>query len=411
MKIGEVMGLFLYIAITKHKDLSKIKEIISETAKVHRDNIEEFQVKEENCQYTEYDSGIGITFHEGIPTPKFLAAFSLKTNLPLLFLYIYDGDYWGYTLYDKGKEIDDFSTMQDYFIRSDNKAESSTEHAARIAECFGVNEEAVKNYLIAWTDELMDNEEAKAYFDDNASYGDCWQMTDFMEKLGFPYYDEDNIEEEPQEEDVNKEMIKRALAERETIQDIAKFVGVSASYPEEKNTEDLPNVLDLDYINAILTPKTHKIFKLTETGHYRQAVIEFTKKISDTPKDANLYILRAYCYRALRNRFEMDRDLESALKYEPDNIKILRLRCPTAATTNRCKRHIENLTKLMELDKEYYEIYLLARAWRYYWTGNMDAACADIMELIRRAGSWHGNWSIDFIYLCEIFGVNLTEFC
>ncbi len=406
------MGLFLHTAITRHKDLSKVREIISEAAEAYKDNIEEFQVKEENCRYTEYNNGITITFHKGIPSPEFLAAFSLKTDSPLLFLYIYVGDYWGYTLYDKGKEIDDFSTMPDYFIRSYDKIQNSAEHAARIAECFGVNKDAIKNYLIAWTDERMYNEEAKAYFDDRTSYGDCWQMTDFMEKLGFPYYDENNVEEEEesQEEDVNKEIIKRALTERETIQNIAEFEVISAPYPEEKSTEDLPNVLDLDYINAILTSKTRKIFKFTETGHYRQAVIEFTKKISETPEDANLYILRAYCYRALRNRLEMDRDLSSALNYDPDNIKILRLRCPSAATTNRYKRHIEDLTRFMELDKEYYEIYLLARAWRYYWTGNMDAACADITELIRRAGSWHGNWSIDFVYLCEIFGINLTEF-
>ena len=232
-------------------------------------------------------------------------------------------------------------------------------------------------------------------------------MTDFMEKLGFPYEEEDEEEdEEPQQENISKEMIKKALAERENIKD-SEFGFVSTSYPEEKNTEELPNVLDLDYINSILNPETRRIFELTETGHYRQAVIEFTKKISENPEDANLYILRAYCYLALRNRMEMDRDLGSALKYDPDNIKILRCRCPVATTKNRCKRHIEDLTRLMELDKEYYEIYLLARAWRYYWTGDTDAACADIAELIRRANSWTENWSRDFVYLCEVLGISL----
>lgn len=404
------MGLFLHIAITKLNDLSKVREMISEAAKVDKDNMEKLQVKEENCQYTEYDSGIEITFNDDIPSLEFLAALSIKTDAPLLFLYIYDEDFWGYTLYDKGEEIDDFSTMPDYFIERDYKTDNSLEHAARIAECFSVSEDAIKNYLIAWTDEMMDKEESRAYSDDIASYGDCWQMTDFMEKLGFPYEEEDEEkEEESQEENIGKEMIKKALAERENIQDTAEFGFISTSYPEEKNTEELPNVLD--YINSILNPETRRIFKLTTTGHYRQAVIEFTKKISENPEDANLYILRAYCYLALRNRMEMDRDLSSALKYDADNIKILRCRCPVAATTNRCKRHIEDLTRLMELDKEYYEIYLLARAWRYYWTGDTDAACADIAELIRRASSWTENWSRDFVYLCETLGISLTKFC
>ncbi|MEY8327820.1 hypothetical protein AALB81_00570 [Lachnospiraceae bacterium 48-33] len=401
------MGLFLHMAITKLNDLSKVREMISEAANANKDNMEKLQVKEENCQYTEYDSGIRIAFNDDIPSPEFLAAFSLKTDSPLLFLYIYDGDFWGYTLYDKGEEIDDFSTMPDYFIKSDNKTENSADHAARIAECFRVSEDAIKNYLIAWTDEMMDNEECRAYSNDISSYGDCWQMTDFMDKLGFPYEEEDEKEdEEPQQENISKEMIKKALAERENIKD-SEFGFVSTSYPEEKNTEELPNVLDLDYINSILNPETRRIFELTTTGHYRQAVIEFTKKISENPEDANLYILRAYCYLALRNRMEMDRDLGSALKYDPDNIKILRCRCPVAATKNRCKRHIEDLTRLMELDKEYYEIYLLARAWRYYWTGDTDAACADIAELIRRANSWTENWSRDFVYLCEVLGISL----
>ena len=95
------MGLFLHMAITKLNDLSKVREMISEAVNANKDNMEKLQVKEENCQYTEYDSGIRIAFNDDIPSPEFLAAFSLKTDSPLLFLYIYDGDFWGYTLYDK----------------------------------------------------------------------------------------------------------------------------------------------------------------------------------------------------------------------------------------------------------------------------------------------------------------------
>lgn len=407
------MGEFIHMALTRQHDLSRMRKMISEAAEEDKDNIEELQVKEENCWCWEHDSGISITFVDDIPSSKFLSVLSSKIDSPLLFLYIYDGDFWGYTLYDMGKEIDDFSTMPDYFIKSNNnKNKSSEEHAALIEQYFGVSKESVKNYLIAWTDELRRNKEA-AYPDDTCFYGNSWQMLDFVEKLGFPCEEEDNIQEPENEneeenknlteEDENKKMVREALSERENFENTAGIIPIRTQFPEEKNTEDLPNALDLDYINSILTPETQEIFRLTEMGKYRQALKEFTQKIKETPENANLYILRAYCYRALGNRMEMDRDLGSALKYEPDNIRILRYRCPVAATTNRCKRHIEDLTRLMELDEENYNVYLFSRAWRYYWVGDKNAACADVAELIRRKAVW----STDLIYLCETLDIEI----
>jgi len=403
------MGEFIETAVTRQHDLSKIKEMISEAAKEHKNTIEELQVKEENCQYVQCDKGINITFNH-IPSEEFLCTLSLKIESPILFLYIYDGDFWGYTLYDKGEEIDDFSTRPDYFIKSSDKAENSREHVSLIAKYFDVDEEKIKNYLIPWTDEMLKEERSMAYPDDTCSYGDSWQMMDFMEKLGFSFEDfeeEDSIGEPEdkifEEENKHKQMIEEALTQREIFEKTAGLIPIRSQFSEEKNTEELPNVLDLDYIQSILKPETQEIFSLTEMGKYRQAVAEFTEKIVENPEDSSLYILRAYCYRALGNRLEMDRDLGRALKYEPDNIKILRYRCPSAATTNRYKRHIEDLTRLMELDKEYYDVYLLSRAWRYYWTGDIDASYIDVTKLIQRGAVW----STDLVYLCDILGIKI----
>lgn len=405
------MGEFIHTALTRQHDLPKIRKMISEAAEENKNTIEELQVKEENCYYTEHDKGICITFKD-IPSEEFLCTLSLKTDSPLLFLYIYDGDFWGYTLYHNGEEIDDFSTMPDYFIKNGNKTRNSQEHVSLIAKYFDVDEDEIKNYLVAWTDEILQEKESGAYPDDMFTYGNCWQMTDFMEKLGFSfedfedeeyYEDENRIEETVEEENKNKQIIEEALTEREIFEKTAGIIPIRAQFPQEKNTEELPNVLDLDYIQSILKPETKAIFGLTEMGKYRQAIAEFTKKIAENPEDSRLYILRAYCYRALRNRLDMDKDLNSALKYDPDNIKILRYRCPVAATTNRYKRHIEDLTRLMELDEEYYNVYLLSRAWRYYWVGDIDAACADIAELIRRGAVW----SRDLVYLCETLGIEI----
>ena len=97
----------------------------------------------------------------------------------------------------------------------------------------------------------------------------------------------------------------------------------------------------------------------------------------------------------------MDRDLSKLLELEPDNVLALRGRCPTAATTARYKRHIEDLTRLIELDPEHRDLYLLDRAYRYHWTGEDAAACADLTEILR-----HGElWTVDLVYLCREFGL------
>ena len=57
-----------------------------------------------------------------------------------------------------------------------------------IAERFRVPEASIDRYLSAWPTGLWDADEPpKAYESDEATQGDCWQMTYFMDKPGYPY--------------------------------------------------------------------------------------------------------------------------------------------------------------------------------------------------------------------------------
>jgi hypothetical protein len=48
-----------------------------------------------------------------------------------------------------------------------------------------VRPDDIANYLVHW--DLDDENPGKAYPDDRCSYNDCWQLLDFMRKLGLPY--------------------------------------------------------------------------------------------------------------------------------------------------------------------------------------------------------------------------------
>lgn len=137
------------------------------------------------CQYIENAKGVSILFNEHcIGYDSLAKAVSGESGKAILLLYIYDGDYWGYWLYDKGEVIDEFNPMPDYFEDiSEEKLQKLKGNADSIANYFQVEKASIEKYLVRWSEETMDQ---KAYEDDEFGYGD-WQMADFMRRLGFPY--------------------------------------------------------------------------------------------------------------------------------------------------------------------------------------------------------------------------------
>ena len=103
----------------------------------------------------------------------------------------------------------------------------------------------------------------------------------------------------------------------------------------------------------------------------------------------------------MSRRPDMDRDLGKALELDPDNIMALRARCPTAATTARYKRHIEELTRLMALDEENRDYYQVSRAYRHHWVGDDESAKADLRDVLSRGKIW----TVDLTYLCQELGI------
>jgi len=147
----------------------------------------------DECQYVESARGVSILINDGCIGHDSLAkAVSKETGKAFLLLYIYDGDYWGYWLYENGNAIDEFNPIPDYFEKaSEKKIQKVKGNAEIIARYFDVEKASIEKYLVRWPEEMIGK---KAYEDDEFEYGD-WQMADFMRKLGYPYEFNEEYEE------------------------------------------------------------------------------------------------------------------------------------------------------------------------------------------------------------------------
>ena len=180
------MGLFLQTAIIPGCEVSQVREAVENVAD-RMDTLDPTQ-----CSYRQLECGSMVLFNEDCCGYEELAIeLSEKLPSPVLLLYIYDDDFWGYYFYEKGKELDQFSPMPDYFEDcSPQEMQRCAGDSALLARYFSVEQGSIENYLRQWTPDMVEQygeDEEKAYPDDEFGQYDCWQMADFMKKLGFPY--------------------------------------------------------------------------------------------------------------------------------------------------------------------------------------------------------------------------------
>ena len=104
------MGVFLQTALFPGCDETVARDAVEAAAKNPV-----FQIDPETCRYAQSYEGTQVLMEGdclGFATlAKTLA--DLSEN-PVMLLYIYDGDFWGYDFYG-GKEEDHFRTRPDYF--------------------------------------------------------------------------------------------------------------------------------------------------------------------------------------------------------------------------------------------------------------------------------------------------------
>lgn len=367
------MGLFLHTVLFPGGDESACQGAIEQAA---GDSAMGIQL--EQCRWHIFNKGPAVLI-EGFCTGYDSLAKALSLNLPcpVMVLYIYDDDFWGYYLWEHGVELDQFATMPNYFEHGSPPDQPG--NAQIVTRCFGQPHE-IDRYLLPWSEDRMDD---TAYDTDNYVVGDCWQMADLMNVLGFDY----NMLDPPKElPDILKTPPLPPGITREMI------IQSSSGHDPASNPEPLPNAItSLAYAIQRAEEFDSEINQLIRDMCCQSAIPLLIAAIQANPDQAAPYILRAFCWNKLEGltsgisrKPDIDRDLTKALEFEPDNVMVLRARCPVTATTNRYKRHIEDLTRLMELDPKHQDQYQIDRAYRYHWIGEHDSARADLQDLLQR---------------------------
>lgn len=178
------MGLFLQAVVALHAGEGAVRAALAEMEK----NGDMGLVASE-CQCRESRKGTAVLCNEACAGYGDLAkGLSEALEQPVLLLYIYDEDFWGYFFYEGGRELDCFQPIPDYFEEvPEEERGRMLGNSGLVSEYFGVEEAEIEGYLTEWTEEKLECYEEKAYADDEFGQCDCWQMADFMRRLGFPY--------------------------------------------------------------------------------------------------------------------------------------------------------------------------------------------------------------------------------
>lgn len=124
-------------------------------------------------------------FTEWDDLSKFL---SLELKKPVFSFHIHDGDLWMFVAFVEGKEVAWFNPIPDYWEEvGDEERQRWSGDAESLALLIeDLEAGAVERYMIPWTEDLIGADQ-KSYSDDKFPIGVDWQLTDFMQRLGFVY--------------------------------------------------------------------------------------------------------------------------------------------------------------------------------------------------------------------------------
>lgn len=331
----------------------------------------DFGLLPERCRCAEACGGTQVLIEgdfESAPLARELAAAALA---PVMMLYICDDDGWGYDFY-AGDEEDHF-----YTIDLDEEQHLAG-NPAMLVKWFPVQDmDRIEPYLIRWSEWDVDKpkEKGTACPGDYFPYGDCWQVTDFAARLGFPWAFDGIDRNGNPPMPVLKEILEQNLPPVQ--KDLA---------PEEQSLlYELPSAFSPDYIRRLLREDGIRefVFEDKTPKEIMDAVNAYRQAAAHAERDSlcqRLAVLGAFCAFWLGEGnpwgFLDNATYEPVcLRYEkPTDIYVLRAR---AAVTDSVKRHRarRDLNRLLELDPEHCAVYLAEikrwEEWEKVWKKQM----------------------------------------
>lgn len=168
---------------------------------------------------------------------------------------------------------------------------------------------------------------------------------------------------------------------------ISRYCSTDRTYVGTE-TEYITALNDISYL---FRKEYAEIFRIMINGEYENMYQACNEAISLEPENGDLYVIRAYAYARRKSAvspiIQLNKDYTEALKYNPNDVMVLRARCGLSSTKKKCReQNIGDVTKLIELDNENREEYLLHRAYFCKWAEWQEQAVQDLEEVISMNG-------------------------
>jgi hypothetical protein len=245
------MGLFLSFSLILNSNKEKILNNLEEYAINNRGKLskEEIEYGDPNfCLLKNFENLCIVTYPEMfVEYEKISETISEKQETTIFTFYIYDSDFWVLLQYENGKLISRFNPFPNYWDSKKEREQlkSWNLNIDDICKKLGCKKNSIENYFIEWG---SSNIKAKAYPDDEFSYGDCFQIFDFLQKLNISYSTITNYEKLGETFKLSTEYFpeNKIISEKFTIDDIRNAKRYSTNYIRLK-PEEIETLLGIEF--------------------------------------------------------------------------------------------------------------------------------------------------------------------
>jgi hypothetical protein len=186
------MGIFLSLSGVIDRSPQEVEASVKKYAESVKGGFERANVADDDPNLAvlgRHASNVTLIYPNEFEELEAASAFlSQDLGTPVFALHIHDEDLWLFQLFQNGERVTGFNPLPDYWDEDIPETEFQYwQGDAHVVSGLvpGVTPESIEKYFIRWNWE--DEGEVKAYPGDEFGYGDCWQLVDFMEKVGLQY--------------------------------------------------------------------------------------------------------------------------------------------------------------------------------------------------------------------------------